>query len=351
MRFRRGKGRSERLRLMGVYIIAEVGVNHNGSVDLAKQMIRHAADAGVDAVKFQMFSTEQLVLKDAERADYQVENCSDEDDSQFDMLKKLELSMDEMALLRDECLTRGVDFLVTPFDLLSLDALEKLDVKRYKLSSGNVTDKPLIDAVAKTGKPVIMSTGMATEDEISDALTWLTEGGCPDVTLLHCTSNYPTAYADVNMRAMQTLKDLFKVTIGYSDHTIGTEIPCMAVSLGAQVIEKHITLDKELPGPDHRASLEVKDLPIMVNKIRHIEQAFGSARIGISDCEKNTRDVARKSIVTTRKILSGERLDEDSLTVKRPGTGIPPKCFQEVIGRIAKREIAADSLLSWEDLS
>ncbi len=336
---------------MGVYIIAEVGVNHNGSVDLAKQMIQRAADAGVDAVKFQMFSTEQLVIKDAERADYQIENCNEEDDSQFDMLKKLELSMDEMALLRDECIMRGVDFLVTPFDLLSLEALEKLDVKRYKLSSGNVTDKPLIDAVAKTGKPVIMSTGMATEDEISDALTWLVEGGCPDVALLHCTSNYPTAYVDVNMRAMQTLKDLFKVTVGYSDHTIGTEIPCMAVSLGAQVIEKHITLDKNLPGPDHRASLEVKDLPIMVDQIRHIEQAFGNARVGISDCEKNTRDVARKSIVTTRRILSGERLDEDSVTVKRPGTGIPPKCLQEVVGRIANREIAADSLLLWEDIS
>ena len=336
---------------MGVYIIAEVGVNHNGSVELAKQMIHHAANAGVDAVKFQMFSTEELVLQDAERADYQVENCDEADDSQFDMLKRLELSMDEMALLRDECAMLGVDFLVTPFDLRSLEALEKFEVKRYKLSSGNVTDRPLIDAVAKTRKPVIMSTGMATEEEIADALAWLDEGGCPSVTLLHCTSNYPTDYADVNMRAMQTLKDVFKVAVGYSDHTIGTEIPCMAVSLGAQVVEKHITLDNNLPGPDHRASLEVKDLPRMVSQIRHIEQAFGNAHIGISDCEKNTRDVARKSIVTTRKILPGEMLDSGSITAKRPGTGIPPKHLNELIGRTVKNEIEADSLLSWEDLA
>lgn len=335
---------------MSVYVIAEVGVNHNGSLDLALKLVDAAAESGCDAVKFQTFTSEKLVTRSAGRAEYQKRNLGTQDDSQLDMLKSLELSTDDFKIIRQRCLARGIEFISTPFDEDSVDMLEGLGMMRYKISSGDLTNKPLLEKIARVNKPMILSTGMATLEEIGEAISWVRACGNDDITLLHCTSNYPTSYEDVNMRAMDTLSEKFGLPVGYSDHTIGIEIAIMAVARGARVIEKHITLDHAMKGPDHRASLEVLELPSLVQGIRHVEVAFGTGEKRPVASEGDTARVARKSVVVTRDMHAGQALSTEDITIKRPGTGIPPKYFHDVAGRVLSRDVAGDTPLSWDDL-
>lgn len=334
---------------MKVYIIAEAGVNHNGSLELAKQLVDQAAECGCDCIKFQTFKTENLVTKSAKKAEYQVANTHNED-SQFSMLKKLELSFHAFKELKDYCEKKQIDFMSTPFDYESVDLLEELDVKVYKMSSGDITNKQLLQYVAKKGKPMIISTGMCTLDEVDEAVSWIEECGNKNITILHCTSNYPAPYDEVNMNAMLTLRDRYPYPAGYSDHTKGIEIPIMAVSMGAVVIEKHFTLDNNMEGPDHKASLNVDDLKMMVSSIRHIEKAFGDGNKVPSQSELSTREVARKSIVVNRDIKAGSVISNADLSLKRPGTGILPKFLDDLIGKRVKRELKADEMLAWEDV-
>lgn len=334
---------------MPIYIIAEIGINHNGDMDIARRMIDAAGEAGCDAVKFQTFRTEKLVTGTAEKAAYQIENTGG-DESQFEMLKRLEFSPEQFKELKAYCGQVGIEFLSTPFDEESVDLLEDLNIARYKIGSGDLTNKPLIERVAKTGKPMIVSTGMADLSEIGEMLGWVEKAGPAPVTLLHCTSNYPTAYDEVDMLAMRTLLETFGCPVGYSDHTIGCEIPVMATALGACVIEKHITLDRSMEGPDHRASLETKDLSTLVSMIRHVESAFGDPNKRARPSEKATAAVARKSVVTVRALFSGDVIERADIAVKRPGTGILPRRFDEVVGRTLARDVAADTPLTEEDL-
>lgn len=333
------------------YIIAEVGVNHNGSLEVAKELALAAAQAGCDAVKFQTFRAQELVTKEAPRARYQERNCpGGSSQSQLQMLKALELSDDAFFCLSQYCEELGIEFLSTPFDMPSVELLESIGVKRYKIGSGNLTDKPLLEAVAATGKPVILSCGMSTLEEVAEAISWLEKEGCPSISLLHCTSNYPTDYADVNMRAMATLKDSFGVRVGYSDHTIGFEIPLMAVALGAEIVEKHITLDPSMDGPDHLVSLPAGELAGMVSAIRHIEKAFGSPDVRRLPCEEDAAAVARKSIVTARPICKGTVIQMDDLACRRPGTGIAPKHLGDLVGLRAAADMAEGHMISWEEV-
>ncbi|MEG1517373.1 MAG: N-acetylneuraminate synthase [Raoultibacter sp.] len=332
-----------------VYIIAEIGVNHNGDVELAKKLIDAAADAGCDAAKFQTYSTEKLVTKRAEKAAYQVKNTHNAE-SQYAMLKKLELSIDDFACLKAHCAKRQIEFLSTPFDHDSVAVLENLEVSRYKIGSGDLTNKPLIECVARTNKPLILSTGMAELEEVAEALGWVREVSKAPVSLLHCTSNYPTAYDDVDMLAMETLRKTFGCPVGYSDHTIGFEIPVMAVALGACIIEKHITLDHAMEGPDHRASLEAKDLKTLVSMIRHVEAAFGNPEKHTRDSEAQTALVARKSVVALRDMKRGETIGAQDVAIKRPGSGLPPSSLNWVIGSILSCDVIADTPLKEADL-
>lgn len=331
------------------YIIAEAGVNHNGDINLAYKLIDAAKECGVDCVKFQTFKTENLVTKTAKKADYQVENTKN-NDSQFAMLKKLELSFDEFRSLKEYCDKIGIEFLSTPFDKDSVDLLEKLGVSKYKLSSGDITNKPLLEYIAQKNKPIILSTGMCTMDEVEEAVTWIEEAGNKQITLLHCTSNYPTPYSDVNMDAMITLDKAFPYPTGYSDHTQGIIIPIMAVAMGATVIEKHFTLDKNLPGPDHKASLDVAELKEMVLAIRNIETAKGNGDKKPAESELSTRDVARKSIIVNKDLKKGDVLTEHDLDVKRPGTGIAPKNMDILIGKKLNKDLSIESVISFEDV-
>ena len=329
------------------YIIAEAGVNHNGDINLAYKLIDAAKECGVDCVKFQTFKTENLVTKTAKKADYQIENTKN-NDSQFTMLKKLELSYEDFKSLKEYCDKIGIEFMSTPFDKDSVDLLEKLGVSKYKLSSGDITNKPLLEYIAKKNKPIILSTGMCTMDEVEEAVSWIEEAGNKQITLLHCTSNYPTPYCDVNMNAMLTLDKAFPYPTGYSDHTQGIIIPIMAVSMGATVIEKHFTLDKNMEGPDHKASLDVNELREMVKAIRDIESAKGSGEKKPSDSELSTRDVARKSIVASREIKKGHVITREDLCLKRPGDGILPKEIDKIIGKTAVTNIGEDMKLTIE---
>lgn len=335
---------------MSVYVIAEIGVNHNGDIGCAKRLIDAAALSGCDAVKFQVFRARSLVTKDAEQAEYQKRNLKSQDVTQYEMLKKLELSRDDFYYLKQYCESSGIDFLATPFDDGSVGDLEKLEVPCYKIGSGDITNMPLLNCVARTGKPVILSTGMSNLGEIEEAINWLQKAGSGDITLLHCTSNYPTAYYEVNMLAMKTLKQRFDLPVGYSDHTIGSEISVMAVAMGATIIEKHITLDRDMEGPDHAASLETKDLPALVDAIRHVEEAFGSGEKARQACEEGTAIAARKSLVSSRAIPKGTVISDVDMAVKRPGLGIPPKMLESLIGKVSTRDIKADELLSYKDL-
>lgn len=335
-----------------VLIIAEAGVNHNGSIETAKQLIDVAAEAGVDYVKFQTFKTEKLVARTAQMADYQKRNLVSEEQSQFEMIKKLELDADMHDFLIDHCKARGVAFLSTAFDLDSIDLLDELRVDVFKIPSGEITNKPYLRKIASKGKPIILSTGMATLGEVEDALAVLFQQGVDrrDIVVLHCNTEYPTPMADVNLRAMNTLADAFKVQVGYSDHTLGIEVPIAAVARGAVCIEKHFTLDRTMPGPDHRASLEPRELADMVSSIRHIEQALGSGIKQPSPSERKNIPIARKSIHTSRAIKAGEVLTAADLIMKRPGHGISPMDIDGIIGSEVARDIPADTILTKGDL-
>ena len=328
---------------MSVYIIAEAGVNHNGDINLAYQLVDAAKAAGVDCIKFQTFKSENLVSHTAQKAEYQ--KAATGDSSQQDMLKQLELSFGEFVSLKEYCDRKGIFFLSTPFDFESIEFLNSIEMPFWKIPSGEVTNYPYLVALAKTGKPVVMSTGMCEIQEVEDAIAVLRENGASDIKLLHCNTEYPTPYEDVNLRAMKTLRDAFGVEVGYSDHTKGIEVPIAAVAMGAAVIEKHFTLDRNMEGPDHKASLEPQELKQMVDSIRHIEAALGSGDKKPSPSEKKNMAVARKSIVAAARIKAGDILTEENITVKRPGNGICPMRWKEVLGTRAVRDFEEDELI------
>lgn len=325
---------------MSVYIIAEAGVNHNGSFELAKKLVDAAKEAGVDCIKFQTFKAKNLVSPRAQKAEYQKKTTGE--DSQLSMLEKLELSYDEFIQLKEYCDQVGICFLSTPFDFDSIDFLASIDMPFWKIPSGEVTNYPYLVALAKTGKPVVMSTGMCEIEEIRDAVKVLRENGTSEISLLHCNTEYPTPFKDVNLNAIATLKKEFGLPVGYSDHTKGIEVPIAAVALGATIIEKHFTLDRNMEGPDHKASLEPSELKALVQSVRNIEQALGSGDKKPSESERKNIPIARKSIVAKCAIRKGEVLSENNLTVKRPGNGLSPMKWLSVIGTKAVRDYEED---------
>lgn len=327
-----------------VYIIAEAGDNHNGDFNTALKLVDVAKRAGADCVKFQTFVTEEIISKYAEMAEYQKKNTGKEE-SQFEMVKRLELSFDEFRKIKEYCDRVGIQFLSTPFDLKSVDFLNELGVPFFKIPSGEITNYPYLIKIAHTGKPVVMSTGMCEPDEILAAINVLEKNGSGEITLLHCNTEYPTPLKDVNLYAMRTMKKMFGKKVGYSDHTKGIEVPVAAVALGACVIEKHFTLDKNMPGPDHKASLEPDELGRMVKNIRNIEIALGDGVKRVSESERKNIAIARKSIVARRNIQEGKILTEENLAVKRPGTGINPMQWMEVLGTRAVRDFKEDELI------
>ena len=328
---------------MGVYIIAEAGVNHNGSFETACKLVDAAKAAGADCIKFQTFKSENLVSHNAKKADYQKNTTGD--GSQLEMLKKLELSYDEFMSLKKYCDKVGICFLSTPFDLESIDFLNSVDMLFWKIPSGEITNLPYLLKVAKTGKEVILSTGMSNLDEVGAALDVLKENGAGTITLLHCTTEYPAPFIDVNLRAMQTMRDKFGLDVGYSDHTPGIEIPVAAVAMGATVIEKHFTLNRNMEGPDHKASLEPDELAAMVKAIRNVEMAIGTGEKVPSVSEKKNMPIARKSIIASKKKKKGEKLTKANLTTKRPGNGISPMKWNDVVGTYAIRDFEEDELI------
>lgn len=326
---------------MPVQIVAEAGVNHNGDFGLALKMADAAKKAGADFVKYQTFQPEELTSRCAQKADYQKESTGAQE-SQLDMLRKLALRPEEYRRLKAYCGEIGIGFASTPFDLKSIKVLEGLDIPFWKIPSGEVTNLPYLLAIAKTAKPVVMSTGMCELKEIQTAIDVLRANGTPKITLLHCNTEYPTPYGDVNLRAMVTMRERFGVEVGYSDHTPGIEVPVAAAALGAVIIEKHFTLDRNLEGPDHKASLEPDELAAMVAAVRHVEEALGSGVKTVSPSEAKNRDIVRKSLVARRAIAKGERLTEDNITAKRPGNGISPMRWLEALGTRAVRDFQAD---------
>lgn len=328
-----------------VLIIAEAGVNHNGSIEMAKQLIDAAAVAGVDYVKFQTFKAEKLVTKEAKQAEYQQRNAKG--NSQYAMLKKLELSEAQHEELIAYCMEKGVKFLSTAFDMESIEYLHSLHLGLWKIPSGEITNYPYLKAIAQFGEPVILSTGMCEIEDVQNAVDVLCKHGLKkeQITLLHCNTEYPTPMQDVNLRAMQQMREMFGVAVGYSDHTPGIEVPIAAVALGAEVIEKHFTLDRTMPGPDHKASLEPQELKAMVSAIRNIEQALGDGEKRVSESERKNMTIARKSIVAARDIMQGELLTEENLTTKRPGNGISPIRWNDVVGSKAVRDFKVDELI------
>lgn len=327
-------------------IIAEAGVNHNGDLELAKQIVKAAANAGADLVKFQTFTAERLAIDSAPKADYQ-NQTTDQKQSQFAMLRQLELTAEMHEQLIVYCSKQGIGFFSTGFDLQSVDYLASLGADRFKIPSGEITNLPYLRHVGAFGKPLILSTGMATLGEIEAALDACEIAGTPRsrVTVLHCNTEYPTPMSDVNLRAMCSIRDAFGVAVGYSDHTLGIEVPIAAVALGATVIEKHLTLDRNLPGPDHKASLEPDEFGAMVRAIRNIEQAMGDGIKRPSPSESKNKSIARKSLVAARSIKAGERFTPENLTAKRPGTGVSPMRWDKAMGRIATRDYGADEMI------
>ncbi len=329
-------------------IIAEAGVNHNGSLELAKQLVLKAKDAGVDYIKFQTFKASKLVTKSARQAEYQQHNTGGQEESQYQMLKKLELSPKDHQVLIDYCRELGIMFFSTAFDSESIDYLHSLNLGLWKIPSGEVTNYPFLRRVAAFNEKTILSTGMCEMQDVRNAVEALYENGLSkeNLILLHCNTEYPTPYEDVNLKAMEALRKEFEVEVGYSDHTQGIEVPIAAVALGASVIEKHFTLDRTLPGPDHKASLEPDELKAMVRAIRNIEKAIGGDGIKhVSGSERKNIAVARKSIVAACDIKMGEVFTEQNLTVKRPGSGISPMRWEEVLGQSAKKDFYEDDLI------
>ena len=329
-----------------VIIIAEAGVNHNGDFDRAVEMIHAAKKAGADYVKFQTAVPELVISTIAPKAEYQKETTG-EGESQLEMCRKIHLRLDDYRQLKEICDREEIGFMSTPFDLVSVDCLARLDMDYWKIPSGEITNLPYLRKIGAFGGRVILSTGMSELFEVEVALRVLEEAGTPrsQVILLHCNTQYPTPFVDVNLRAMQALESLKPFAVGYSDHTVGIEVPVAAVAMGAAVIEKHFTLDKTLPGPDHKASLEPSELAAVVRSIRNIECALGSAEKHVSPSERANIEIARKSIVAARDIKAGETFTEENITVKRPGNGISPMRWDEIIGVAAPRDFVADSLI------
>ena len=329
---------------MRTLIIAEAGVNHNGRLDLALKMVDEAKRAGADIVKFQTAIPERVISRYADKAEYQKETTGNEE-SQLEMCRRIHLKLSDYDIIKEYCEEVGIEFLSTPFDLESIAYLEKLGMKLWKIPSGEITNLPYLIKIAKTGKPVIMSTGMAELEEVEEAVNVLKEGGAGEITLLHCTTEYPAPFDSVNLKAMNTLREKLGTKVGYSDHTTGIEVVVAAVSLGATVIEKHFTLNRNLEGPDHKASLEPEELEVMVNKIRIIEKALGDGIKRAAEAEKKNIAIARKSIVAAKDIKKGEILSEDNITTKRPGNGISPMQWFEVLGTEAIRDFGEDELI------
>jgi len=332
---------------MSVFIIAEAGVNHNGSIEIAKKLIDIAVEAGVDAVKFQTFKAKNLVSKDAQKAEYQKENMQDGDDTQYKMLKKLELDIQTHKELIIYCQEKNIMFLSTPFDHDSIELLDNLGLEIFKIPSGEITNLPYLRKIGALKKDIILSTGMADIGEIEDALDILIEAGTKkeNITVLHANTMYPTPIEDTNLRAMVTIGNTFDIEYGYSDHTLGIEVPIGAVAMGASVIEKHFTLDKSMAGPDHKASLEPNELKAMVKGIRNIEKALGSSIKKPTPSERPNIKIARKSVVASCSIKKGDILNEENLAVKRPSGGISPMRWDEIIGTIAQKDYVEDELI------
>ena len=328
-------------------VIAEAGVNHNGSLELAFELIDAASDAGADVVKFQTFKAENLVTQSADKADYQL-GTTDLEETQFEMIKKLELSYDMHLKLISRCKEKGIRFSSTGFDTSSVDVLIELGVDFLKIPSGEITNLPHLRHVGSRGLPIILSTGMSTMQEVKDAVRILEQAGSnkSDITVLHCNTEYPTPMEDVNLRVMFSMENEISVKVGFSDHTLGIEVPIAAVALGATIIEKHFTLDRSMEGPDHAASLEPDELKQMVSSIRNIEKVMGDGLKKPSKSEQKNISIVRKSIVASKKILAGEKFTEDNLSVKRPGTGISPLRWDELLGLEANKDFQPDELIS-----
>ena len=329
---------------MSVLIIAEAGVNHNGNLDLALKMVDEAKRAGADIVKFQTAIPEKVISKYADKAEYQKKTTGNEE-SQLEMCKRIHLKLSDYDIIKKYCEEVGIEFLSTPFDLESIDYLEKLGMRLWKIPSGEITNLPYLIKIAKTGRPVIMSTGMAELKEVEEAINVLKENGAGEITLLHCTTEYPAPFESVNLRAMNTLREKFGTEVGYSDHTVGFEVAVAAAVLGASVIEKHFTLNHNMEGPDHKASLEPEEFEVMVNNIRLIEKALGDGVKQPAEAEKKNIAIARKSIVAAKDIKKGEVFTGDNITTKRPGSGISPMKWFEVLGTEAVRDFVEDELI------
>ena len=328
-------------------IIAEAGINHNGELDIAKELVAEASAAGVDAVKFQTFQPQEIVTEATEKAAYQERDSSG---NQYDMLSDVVLSDDEHALLVDHCRELGLEFMSTPYDPESVGLLEDLGVERFKIASADIVNKPLLRSVAETKKPVVLSTGMASLGEIERAVSFLESGGCPDLTLLHCVSCYPATPEQVNMRFMETLRSAFEVPVGFSDHTLGTDISLLAAGMGASVLEKHFTLDREMDGPDHFASLEPDELASMVDGVRGVETALGSTGLRRSEKERSNATQMRRSLHLRTDLNAGERISRKDLKIVRPYSGIDPWEIDQVVGQSLTAPVEEDDALTWEQL-
>ena len=345
------------------FIIAEAGVNHNGSLEMAFQLIDAAVAAGADAIKFQTFCAERLVTTTAAKAAYQIKN-TDNKESQFEMLKKLELSVDDHRELLAYGKGKNILFISTPFDEESADMLDDLRLEVFKIGSGEITNKPLLQHIARKNKSMIISTGMSYLEEVAKAVRWIEEARMPagkmamssndrfsyPLVLLHCVTNYPALPEEVNLLAMRTMREAFHLPVGYSDHTMGIEISIAAAAMGAVVVEKHLTLSHDMEGPDHKASLEPREFSSLVRAVRNVEMAMGDGIKKPSNREENTRSVVRRSLVVTRNVKAGERLSLSDLTLKRPGDGIPPEFREIVMGMKVVRDIQRDAILTWDDL-
>lgn len=327
-----------------VFVIAEAGVNHNGNIEIAKKMVDEAVQTGADAIKFQTFKAERLVCKNAKKAEYQLETTN-KTETQHDMLKKLELPKEMHMELKEYCDKKKIMFLSTPFDIESARMLADMEMPVIKIPSGEITNLPYLRAIAVMVKRIILSTGMSNINEVQAAVNVLKKGGVKDITVLHCNTQYPTPMEDVNLMAMVEMREKLNIPVGYSDHTLGIEVPMAAVALGATVIEKHFTLDRTMEGPDHKASLEPHELKKMIDGIRNIEKALGNKEKKVSQSEKSNLEIVRKSIVAAKAIKKGELFTEENLTTKRPGTGISPMKWDEVIGKVADRNYEVDEMI------
>ena len=332
-----------------VFIIAEAGVNHNGSMEIATRLIEEASGAGADCVKFQSFSADKLVSRSAEKALYQKQN-TEGPHSQYEMLRRLELSEEDHRTLLARCRDNGILFLSSPFDEGSADLLEKLGVPAFKIPSGELTNHGFLQYLASKNKPMILSTGMSTLAEVADAIEVIVGTGNRQLYLLHCVTEYPAPFGEINLNAMLTLAHAFGFPVGYSDHTPGIEIAVAAVALGARIVEKHFTLSRDMAGPDHKASLEPQELRAMIQSIRNVEMSLGDGIKLPAPCEIKNISVARKSVVATRDIVSGERISRENFAIKRPGDGIQPKDVEKMMGLRVNTDIKADSVITWKDL-